>query len=75
MSRAVLVETNKLGHNSLTIANVAGSTFSRRTSHTLLLHTGPKITVQSAKAYTARISIIDVALKSSKNSDEAVSIY
>ena len=28
-SRAVLVETNKLGHKSLTITNVAGSTLSR----------------------------------------------
>lgn len=37
-SRAVLVETNKLGHKSLTITNVAGSTLSREADHTLLLH-------------------------------------
>ena len=35
-SRAVLVETNKLGHKSLTITNVAGSTLSREADHTLL---------------------------------------
>ena len=35
---AVLVETNKLGHKSLTITNVAGSTLSREADHTLLLH-------------------------------------
>ena len=37
-SRAVLVETNKLGYKSLTVTNVAGSTLSREADHTLLLH-------------------------------------
>ena len=48
-SRAVLVETNKLGHKSLTITNVAGSTLSREADHTLLLHAGPEIAVASTK--------------------------
>ncbi|WP_340578896.1 SIS domain-containing protein, partial [Staphylococcus aureus] len=39
-SRAVLVETNRLGHKSLTITNVPGSTLSRESNHTLLLHAG-----------------------------------
>ena len=37
-SRAVLVETNKLGYKSLTVTNVVGSTLSREADHTLLLH-------------------------------------
>ncbi|WP_447556816.1 glutamine--fructose-6-phosphate transaminase (isomerizing) [Staphylococcus epidermidis] len=59
-SRAVLVETNKLGHKSLTITNVAGSTLSREADHTLLLHAGPEIAVASTKAYTAQIAILSI---------------
>ncbi|HGH0808670.1 TPA: glutamine--fructose-6-phosphate transaminase (isomerizing) [Staphylococcus pseudintermedius] len=59
-SRAVLVETTKLGHKSLTITNVAGSTLSREADHTLLLHAGPEIAVASTKAYTAQIAVLSV---------------
>lgn len=59
-SRAVLVETNKLGHKSLTITNVAGSTLSREADHTLLLHAGPEIAVASTKAYTAQIAVLAI---------------
>ena len=59
-SRAVLVETNKLGHKSLTITNVPGSTLSREANHTLLLHAGPEIAVASTKAYTAQIAILSI---------------
>ena len=59
-SRAVLVETNKLGHKSLTITNVAGSTLSRDADHTLLLHAGPEIAVASTKAYTAQIAVLSI---------------
>lgn len=59
-SRAVLVETNKLGHKSLTITNVAGSTLSREAEHTLLLHAGPEIAVASTKAYTAQIAVLSI---------------
>ncbi|WP_441001771.1 glutamine--fructose-6-phosphate transaminase (isomerizing) [Staphylococcus epidermidis] len=59
-SRAVLVETNKLGHKSLTITNVAGSTLSREAYHTLLLHAGPEIAVASTKAYTAQIAVLAI---------------
>ena len=59
-SRAVLVETNKLGHKSLTITNVAGSTLSREADHTLLLHAGPEIAVASTKAYTAQITVLSI---------------
>ena len=53
-----MVETNKLGHKSLTITNVAGSTLSR--DHTLLLHAGPEIAVASTKAYTAQIAVLSI---------------
>ena len=59
-SRAVLVETNKLGYKSLTITNVAGSTLSREADHTLLLHAGPEIAVASTKAYTAQIAVLSI---------------
>ncbi len=59
-SRAVLVETNKLGHKSLTITNVAGSTLSREADHTLLLHAGPEIAVASTKAYTVQIAVLSI---------------
>ncbi|MFH4936219.1 glutamine--fructose-6-phosphate transaminase (isomerizing) [Staphylococcus cohnii] len=59
-SRAVLVETKKLGHKSLTITNVAGSTLSREADHTLLLHAGPEIAVASTKAYIAQIAVLSI---------------
>ncbi|MGN7114434.1 glutamine--fructose-6-phosphate transaminase (isomerizing) [Staphylococcus ureilyticus] len=59
-SRAVLVETKKLGNKSLTITNVPGSTLSREADHTLLLHAGPEIAVASTKAYTAQIAVLSI---------------
>ncbi|MFW2433568.1 glutamine--fructose-6-phosphate transaminase (isomerizing) [Staphylococcus cohnii] len=59
-SRAVLVETKKQGHKSLTITNVPGSTLSREADHTLLLHAGPEIAVASTKAYTAQIAVLSI---------------
>lgn len=59
-SRAVLVESNRLGHKALTITNVAGSTLSREADHTLLLHAGQEIAVASTKAYTAQIAVLAI---------------
>ena len=59
-SRAVLVETKKLGHKALTITNVPGSTLSREADHTLLLHAGPEIAVASTKAYTAQTAVLSI---------------
>lgn len=59
-SRAVLVETKKLGHKALTITNVPDSTLSREADHTLLLHAGPEIAVASTKAYTAQIAVLSI---------------
>jgi glucosamine--fructose-6-phosphate aminotransferase (isomerizing) len=62
-SRQVLVQTNRLGHSSLTITNVPGSTLSREAKYTLLLHAGPEIAVASTKAYTAQIALMAVLAK------------
>ena len=59
-SRAVLVETKKLGHQSLTVTNVPGSTLSREADQTLILHAGPEIAVASTKAYTAQIAVLSI---------------
>lgn len=59
-SRAVLVQTKKLGHKAITITNVPGSTLSREADYTLLLHAGPEIAVASTKAYTAQIAVLAI---------------
>lgn len=59
-SRAVLVEAKRLGHKTLTITNVPGSTLSREADHTLILHAGPEIAVASTKAYTAQIAVLAI---------------
>ncbi|MDN6398148.1 MAG: glutamine--fructose-6-phosphate transaminase (isomerizing) [Alkalibacterium sp.] len=59
-SRQVLVKTNALGHPSLTVTNVAGSTLSRESNFTLLLNAGPEIAVASTKAYTAQIAVLAI---------------
>ncbi|MFD1031448.1 glutamine--fructose-6-phosphate transaminase (isomerizing) [Metaplanococcus flavidus] len=59
-SRQVLVRIKELGHPSLTITNVAGSTLSREANHTLLLYAGPEIAVASTKAYTAQLAVLAI---------------
>ncbi|PSL40245.1 glucosamine--fructose-6-phosphate aminotransferase (isomerizing) [Planomicrobium soli] len=59
-SRQVLVKIKELGHTSLTITNVAGSTLSREADHTLLLYAGPEIAVASTKAYTAQLAVLSI---------------
>jgi glucosamine--fructose-6-phosphate aminotransferase (isomerizing) len=57
-SRQVLVKIKELGHPTLTVTNVKGSTLSREADYTLLLHAGPEIAVASTKAYTAQIAVL-----------------
>jgi glutamine---fructose-6-phosphate transaminase (isomerizing) len=59
-SRSVLVQIKELGHRSLTITNVQGSTLSREADYTLLLHAGPEIAVASTKAYTAQLAVLAI---------------
>ncbi|QBK25026.1 glutamine--fructose-6-phosphate transaminase (isomerizing) [Ureibacillus thermophilus] len=60
-SRQVLVKVKKMGHPTLTITNVAGSTLSREADYTLLLHAGPEIAVASTKAYIAQLAVLAIA--------------
>jgi glutamine---fructose-6-phosphate transaminase (isomerizing) len=59
-SRAVLVKVKEMGHPTLTITNVPGSTLSREADFTLLLHAGPEIAVASSKAYTAQLAVLAI---------------
>ena len=59
-SRQVLVKIKAMGHPSITMTNVAGSTLSREADHTLLLHAGPEIAVASTKAYTAQVAALAI---------------
>ncbi|WP_242223145.1 glutamine--fructose-6-phosphate transaminase (isomerizing) [Bacillus cereus group sp. BfR-BA-01380] len=59
-SRAVLVQTNEMGHKALTVTNVPGSTLSREANYTLPLHAGPEIAVASTKAYTAQLAVLAI---------------
>ncbi|MEK4231087.1 glutamine--fructose-6-phosphate transaminase (isomerizing) [Solibacillus sp. FSL H8-0538] len=60
-SRQVLVKIKEMGHKALTVTNVQGSTLSRESDYTLLLHAGPEIAVASTKAYVAQIAVLAVA--------------
>lgn len=59
-SRQVLVSVNDKKYPSLTITNAPGSTLSRESTFTLLLHAGPEIAVASTKAYTAQITVMAI---------------
>ncbi|MER1998704.1 MAG: glutamine--fructose-6-phosphate transaminase (isomerizing), partial [Lysinibacillus sp.] len=60
-SRQVLVQLTKMGYPTLTMTNVQGSTLSRESDYTLLLHAGPEIAVASTKAYVAQIAVLSIA--------------
>lgn len=62
-SRQVLVKINELGHPSLTLTNVPGSTLAREARFALPLLAGPEIAVASTKAYTAQIAVLTVLAK------------
>ncbi|WP_204466615.1 glutamine--fructose-6-phosphate transaminase (isomerizing) [Shouchella xiaoxiensis] len=57
-SRGVLVHVKKLGHRTLTVTNVPGSTLSREAEFTLHTFAGPEIAVASTKAYTAQMAVL-----------------
>ncbi|MCR6104944.1 glutamine--fructose-6-phosphate transaminase (isomerizing) [Salipaludibacillus agaradhaerens] len=59
-SRGVLVNVKKLGHSTLTITNVPGSTLSREADYTLHTYAGPEIAVASTKAYTAQMAVLAI---------------
>ncbi|HES9311730.1 TPA: glutamine--fructose-6-phosphate transaminase (isomerizing) [Streptococcus pyogenes] len=57
-SRQVLVKANAMVIPSLTVTNVPGSTLSRESTYTMLIHAGREIAVASTKAYTAQIAAL-----------------
>ncbi len=69
-SRAVLVKIKKLGAKCLCITNIHGSTLSRESHYTMLIHAGPEIAVASTKAYTAQVAVLAVlAYSIAENAD------
>ncbi len=66
-SRAVLVKIKQLGAKCLCITNVPGSTLSRESHHTMLIHAGPEIAVASTKAYTAQVAVLAILAASVAN--------
>ena len=69
-SRQVLVKVNALGHPSLTVTNVPGSTLSREATHTMLIGAGPEISVASTKAYTGQIATLAFLAKAVGDADQ-----
>ncbi|MBF0781017.1 MULTISPECIES: glutamine--fructose-6-phosphate transaminase (isomerizing) [unclassified Granulicatella] len=59
-SRQALVKINEWNYPSLTLTNVNGSTLSRESNYTLLLHAGPEIAVASTKAYIAQMAVLSI---------------
>lgn len=72
--RAVLVKVKKMGYKTLALTNVKGSTLSRESDHTLLLHAGPEIAVASTKAYTAQIAVLSI-LSTLISEDKTIDIF
>ncbi|WP_280771497.1 glutamine--fructose-6-phosphate transaminase (isomerizing) [Salipaludibacillus daqingensis] len=72
-SRGVLVNVKKLGHKTLTITNVPGSTLSREAEYTLHTFAGPEIAVASTKAYTAQMAVLAIlAVDAARAKDVAI---
>lgn len=69
-SRQVLVKVNELGHPSLTVTNVPGSTLSREATYTMLIGAGPEISVASTKAYTGQIATLAFLAKAVGDADQ-----
>ena len=59
-SRAVLVETNKLGYKSLTVTNVAGSTLSREEIIHCFVHAGLKLQLFQTSIYSSNCCFINL---------------
>ncbi|WP_239255840.1 glutamine--fructose-6-phosphate transaminase (isomerizing) [Listeria ilorinensis] len=59
-SRQVLVKVKEMGHRTLTLTNVPGSTLDREADHAMYLHAGPEIAVASTKAYTAQVAVLSI---------------
>lgn len=59
-SRQVLVKVKEMGHRTLTLTNVPGSTLDREADQAMYLYAGPEIAVASTKAYTAQVAVLSI---------------
>ncbi len=55
---AALREAKRMGHTSLAICNVVGSTIAREACGGVYLHAGPEIGVASTKAFTSQCTVL-----------------
>jgi glucosamine--fructose-6-phosphate aminotransferase (isomerizing) len=55
---AALRESKRMGHDTLAICNVVGSTIAREASGGVYLHAGPEIGVASTKAFTSQCTVL-----------------
>ncbi|MCE9567897.1 MAG: glutamine--fructose-6-phosphate transaminase (isomerizing) [Planctomycetes bacterium] len=55
---AALRESNRMGHTTLAICNVVGSSIAREACGGVYLHAGPEIGVASTKAFTSQVTVL-----------------
>ena len=55
---AALRESKRMGHTTLAVCNVVGSTIARETDGGVYLHAGPEIGVASTKAFTSQVAVL-----------------
>src|SRR5205814_3702455 len=55
---AALRESKRMGHPTLALCNVVGSTIARETDGGVYLHAGPEIGVASTKAFTNQVAVL-----------------
>ncbi|HQR05964.1 MAG TPA: glutamine--fructose-6-phosphate transaminase (isomerizing) [Gemmatales bacterium] len=55
---AAMRESKRMGHPTLSICNVVGSTIAREADGGVYLHAGPEIGVASTKAFTSQVAVL-----------------
>jgi glucosamine--fructose-6-phosphate aminotransferase (isomerizing) len=55
---AALRESKRMGHHTLALCNVVGSTIAREANGVIYLHAGPEIGVASTKAFTNQVAVL-----------------
>ncbi len=55
---AAMRESKRMGHTTLAICNVVGSTIAREACGGVYLHAGPEVGVASTKAFTSQVTVL-----------------
>src|SRR4029453_14114719 len=55
---AAMREAKRMGHTSLAICNVVGSSIAREACGGVYLHAGPEVGVASTKAFTSQVTVL-----------------